>query len=159
MRVEKKWVYKSPYLIYWTFWNFGCCWCIWFSVLGHVVWGICTKGAQLWQFMVVKYLKKTGLTWKPEELYAFFGHVMCPGHPSNGVILLCDKAWLHTAKQTWNWPQNFSWEMLDCRSLSLELASSNFQLFCFPPWRNTCFTCDELVNVLCSHVWHNFLCI
>jgi len=30
---------------------------------------------------------------------------------------------------------------------------------CFPPWRNTCFTCDKLLNVLFSHVWHNFLCI
>lgn len=46
-----------------------------------------------------------------------------------GVILLCDKAWLHKAQQTRNLPQNFSWEMFDSPSLSLELASSNFQLF------------------------------
>jgi len=57
MRVEKKRVYKSSYLIHWTCWNFRYCWCIWFSVHGHVVWGICTKGAQLWQFTLMTYLK------------------------------------------------------------------------------------------------------
>lgn len=95
-----------------------------FSFHGHVVWGICTKGAQLWW-----PTWKTGFTWKSEELYTFCGHVKCPGLLSNGVILLCDKAWPHKAQQARNLPQNFSWKMLDCPSLSVELTSSNFELF------------------------------
>lgn len=100
---------------------------------------------------------KTGLTWKAVELYTFCGHVICRGHLSNGVILLCDKAWLHKAQQTWNLLQNFIWEMLDCPSHSLELASSSFQLFF--TLKEYLFTYDELLNVLSSYVWHNFLCI
>jgi len=30
---------------------------------------------------------------------------------------------------------------------------------CFSLWKSTYFTCNELLNVLSSYVWHNFLCI
>jgi hypothetical protein len=72
---------------------------------------------------------KTGLAWKSEELYNFWGHRNCPGLLSSGVILLCDSARPHTAQQAGKLLQRFGAATLDHPSYCPDLAPSNFPLF------------------------------